>query len=150
MSAGAARALLAKAHDGVLATCAADGAPLSTFVACADDGAGRPLFLFSGLSEHTRNLEHDARASLLILGPREPEAAPMDRARVTLSGRISFLQGDDASQARATFIAATPGAEGYAQLPDFRPARLELRSVRYVGGFARAVTVALERYFAGQ
>lgn len=149
MSAAAARALFASAHDGVLATLSPDGAPLSTFVACADDGTGRPLFLFSRLSEHTRNLEHDPRASLLILGPRESEAAPMDRPRVTLSGRISFLDGDDASRARTTFVTATPGAEVYAQLPDFRAARLDPRSIRYVGGFARAVTVALERYFTG-
>lgn len=143
-----ARALVATTHQGALATLADDGGPLSTLVAFADDGSGRPLFLFSSLSEHTRNLRARPAASLLVTSETSGGGGPMDRARVSLSGTVVFLTGDDARLARERFVAQTPGAEQYAQLPDFTPARLEVASIRFVGGFARAVSLRVEDYGA--
>ncbi|MCA2977885.1 MAG: pyridoxamine 5'-phosphate oxidase family protein [Myxococcaceae bacterium] len=148
-AADAARALLAAAHQGALATLGDDGTPLSTFVALADDGLGRPLLLLSGLSEHTRNLRARPRASVLVWADEAGAGGPMDRARVTLSGTVTFLEGDVGGRARARFVAVNPDAARYAALPDFSPARLEPDVVRFVGGFARAGSIELDEYLGG-
>ncbi|MCU0694984.1 MAG: CREG family protein [Myxococcaceae bacterium] len=147
-AAEAARALVDGAGQGALATLSDDGSPLSTWVAFTDDGLGNPLFLLSGLSEHTRNLRARPRASLLVVAETSGAGGPMDRARVTLSGAITFLQGAEAQAAKTRFVTRNPDAAQYADLPDFTPARLEVEAVRFVGGFARATSVPLAAYRA--
>ena len=134
--------------SGALGTLSASGSPCVSLVAVLDDGAGRPLFLLSGLAEHTRNLLADARASLLLAA--ETTKATMDRPRLTLSGRVKWLQGEEADAARERFAGALPEAKLWVTLADFKPARLELEALRAVGGFARAATLSVEDYLAAK
>ena len=143
-----ARALVARTKLATLATISDDGSPLATLVATADDGTGRPLFLVSGLSEHTRTLRARPRASGLFVDEVRGEGGPMDRLRVTLTGEFQFLSDEEATSAKATFLAHHPDAERYVALPDFTAARLEIETVRYVGGFARAATLRLGDYLS--
>src|SRR5215510_16180182 len=75
-----ARTLVAQISTGTLCTLALEpeGYPYGSFVTVAFDN-GDPVFLISGLAEHTKNLERDARASLLVaesgLEIRSPTAA---------------------------------------------------------------------------
>ena len=64
-----AKRLLRLSRTAALATLGADGAPLTTWVGCASDFDGAPLFLLSTLAQHTRNLALDARGSLLLTSP---------------------------------------------------------------------------------
>lgn len=135
---------MAAGRLAALGTLSSDGGPLTTLVAYADDGGGRPLFLLSGLAEHTRNLVARPLASVLIVDAAD--GATLNRARVTLTGRVRWLEGDEGDSARARFLSAHPEAAQYASLPDFRPATLEVVSVRFVGGFARAATPSVDEY----
>ena len=146
MNAQAARALVGAATSASLATLAEDGSPFVSLVAVVDDGGGRPLFLLSGLAEHTRNLRARPRASVLVAA--EGSGTTMDQARVTLIGEVVWLEGADAARAKERFVAANAEARVWAALPDFAPARLEVRAVRYVGGFARAATISAADYLA--
>lgn len=146
MTAAAARALVREARSASLGTLSDDGSPYVSLVAVLDDGAGRPLFLFSGLAEHTRNLRARPQASLLIA----LEGPTMDRARVTVTGVIAWLAGEQAAAARAAFVAQSAEAGVWASLPDFAPARLDIHTVRYVGGFARAATIPPDDYLAAR
>ena len=62
-----ARTLIAQISTGTLCTLALDpeGYPYGSFVTVAFEN-GDPIFLISGLAEHTKNLERDPRASLLV------------------------------------------------------------------------------------
>src|ERR1700749_2075337 len=62
-----ARTLVAQMATGTLCTLALEpeGYPYGSFVTVAFDD-GNPVFLISALAEHTRNLERDDRASLLV------------------------------------------------------------------------------------
>ena len=62
-----ARTLVAQISTGTLCTLALEpeGYPYGSFVTVAFDN-GNPIFLISGLAEHTKNLERDPRASLLV------------------------------------------------------------------------------------
>jgi putative heme iron utilization protein len=130
-----ARRLLRSGLTASLATIAADGAPYVSLVAYATRLDGAPLFLFSGLSAHTKNLAREPRFALMIAEPPKAAGDPMDSARVTLSGRIA--RSDEPAD-RARFLRRNPSAELYAGLPDFKIHVGRVDDVHLVGGFARA------------
>ncbi len=135
-----ARALLRSGLTATLATAGADGAPYASFVGYATRLDGSPIFLFSGLSAHTRNLLRDPRFSLLIAEPPRAEGDPMDSARLTLSGRAE--RSDEAAD-RARYLRRHPKAELYAGLADFRILVGAVSDMHIVGGFARARGLAV-------
>ena len=77
---------------------------------------GNPVFLISGLAEHTKNLERDPRASLLVA--ESGSADPLANGRVTMLGPCTRVQ-DDGGRARAAFLAAHPNSSYYADFRDF-------------------------------
>ena len=126
-----ARALLARARYGALATIARDGGhPHASLVAVATSAHGAPLLLISGLAVHTKNLEADPRASVLVAesGVTDPLTAP----RLTVVGVMGRSRDEDD---RARYLAAHPDAGQFAQFSDFGFWRLEIASAHYVGGF---------------
>ena len=63
-----ARLLLREARSATLSSLLEGGSPYGSLVNLATDRRGRPLLLLSRLAWHTRNLEADGRASLLVVG----------------------------------------------------------------------------------
>src|SRR6186997_2199250 len=130
-----ARTLVGQISTGTLSTLALEpqGYPHGSFVTVAFDH-GNPIFLISGLAEHTKNLERDPRASLLVA--ESGSADPLANSRVTLLGPCTRVEGDG-SGARAAFLAAHPSSSYYADFRDFAFWRLRVDSVRYIGGYGR-------------
>lgn len=128
------RRLLRLGSAGALGTHSAslEGYPFTSSLPYVLDEACRPLFLISGLAEHTRNLLADPRASLLVL---EGEGGRLDQARVTLLGRVLPVTPDENLQAR--YLRYRPEAAGYLALGDFRFFRMEPEKARFIGGFGR-------------
>ncbi len=135
-----ARRLLRTGLTGSLATVGADGAPYASFVGYATRPDGAPIFFFSGLSAHTRNLARDPRFSFLIAEPPKAEGDPMDCARLTLGGRIAR---SEEPRDRARYLGRHPKAELYAALPDFKVHVGTVDDIHFVGGFARARSLAV-------
>jgi putative heme iron utilization protein len=140
-----ARTLVAGASQGVLASLSADGAPWGSVVTYGALADGAPVLLVSLMAEHTRNLEADPRASLVVAEPPNDDN-PLDRGRVTLAGRAVQPEGDPRAAARAAHLAAIPSAELYADFDDFRLFVLEVERVRWVGGYGRMDTVDAAGY----
>ena len=143
----AVRRMLRRARSGVLATAQAGnesgttGHPYASLVTVAWDIDASPLFLFSRLSDHTKNLEYDSRAALLV-EEASRRANPQTGPRLTVMGRIAPCAADaDAPRARRRFLARHPAAALYADFPDFRFFRMTIERAHLVGGFARAVWV---------
>ena len=130
-----AQTLVAQISTGTLCTLALEpeGYPYGSFVTVAFEN-GDPIFLISGLAEHTKNLERDPRASLLVA--ESGSADPLANGRVTLLGLCTRVEGDGGS-ARATFFAAHPNAAYYADFRDFGFWKLQVDSIRYIGGYGR-------------
>jgi putative heme iron utilization protein len=158
------RTLLATARTGTLATLtpsrpeagALDGGfPFGSLVAYAVDGAGRPLLCLSDLAEHSRNLLADPRASLMVsaaggshsLSPGG--ADPLALARVTVLGAVVELRDLERSAALDAYRERHPDAF-YATFDDFRLYRLDVASVRYVGGFGRMSWVSADDHADAQ
>ncbi len=130
----AVRHLLRTARCGALGTLslAVPGHPFVSLVNLVPDSRLRPVFLLSGLAEHTRNLRADARASLMLA---EGGAHPLEQARLTLLGEVAGFEPDEAERQR--FLRYSPESADYLQLGDFRFFRLEPVRLRFIGGFAR-------------
>jgi hypothetical protein len=130
-----ARTLVAQISTGTLCTLAVEpaGHPYGSFVTVAFD-KGNPIFLISALAEHTKNLEQDPRASLLVA--ESGSADPLANGRVTMLGSCTRVEGDGGS-ARAAFLAVHPNSAYYADFRDFGFWKLHVDSVRYIGGYGR-------------
>ena len=130
-----ARTLVAQIKTGTLCTLATDpeGYPYGSFVTVAFDD-GNPVFLVSTMAEHTKNLQADPRASLLVA--ESGSGDPLANGRVTLLGPCTQVEGDSSS-ARVAFLATHPNSEYYMDFGDFAFWKLEVESIRYIGGYGR-------------
>jgi putative heme iron utilization protein len=143
------RTLLAATRTGTLATVAVDpaGFPFGSLVAYAVDDLGRPLLCLSDLAEHSRNLAADPRASLMAVATGDGD--PLALARVTVLGTVVELHDEAREAALRTYLDRHPDAF-YATFADFRLYRLDVASVRYVGGFGRMSWVSADDHAAAE
>ncbi|DAC42826.1 MAG TPA: HugZ family protein [Candidatus Thalassarchaeaceae archaeon] len=131
-----ARTLAEKMSTATLCTISekSDGYPYGSFVTYAMyDGC--PIFLISVLAEHTKNLEAESRASLMV--SEAGEGNPLALGRVTLLGECEKLPKDDDSRLREAFLERHPNASFYVDFEDFSFYRLRVSEARYIGGFGR-------------
>jgi putative heme iron utilization protein len=104
-------------------------------VTYATDQSGCPIFLFSDLSDHTRNLKADPRVSVLVeqaSGRKNPQTGP----RVSLIGKIKKTRNPNHA---IRFLTCHPRAEMYAGFTDFNFYHMRVERAHYIGGFASAV-----------
>jgi putative heme iron utilization protein len=144
-----ARTLVSTVTVASLATVGEDGAPWCSLVVYGPTADGNPVLLVSTDSEHGANLQRDPRASLAINDPTAP-GDPLDRARITLAGRVVRPQGDDAEDALDAHCAAVPGARLYAGWDDQLLCVLEVQRVRWVGGLAKTDALSRDEYRAAE
>jgi len=116
-----------------LATLTETGHPYTSLVPVSASPGGGPVMCVSALAEHTQNLRRDPRASLLACEGVAAGADPLAFARATLIGTLAPHRPSDADVDR--HLAAHPHAIDYIGFDDFSWWRLEVASVRYVGGF---------------
>ncbi len=106
------------------------GAPFGALVNVATDAAGLPVFLFSQLARHTKSLQVNSAASLLV-ADLPPEGDALVGFRATIVGNIT--QAED--ELRYRYIAQHPYAAIYAGFGDFSFWRMMPKMIYVVGGF---------------
>jgi len=111
------------------------GHPYASLVLTATEPDGTPVLLLSRLARHTRNLERDRRASLL-LDATDGLGDPLAGGRVTLVGDVGPATSPTA---RERFLARHPSAQGYAGFADFSFYQLGLTGAHFIGGFGRII-----------
>ena len=141
-----ARTLVARISTGTLCTLAGEpeGYPYGSLVTVAFE-SGNPIFLISGLAEHTKNLERDSRASLMVA--ETGGADPLANGRVTLLGPCTRIEGDGGT-ARTAFFAAHPNSTYYADFRDFGFWKLDVQHIRYIGGYGRMSWIGKAEWYA--
>ena len=139
-AAGIAKNLLRSIRAGALATLdRAGGFPFASLVTVATDYDGSPLLLMSPLSVHTRNLEQDPRASILLA--RGGKGDPLAHPRLTVVGTAARTSDE---HVRQRFLARHSKAQLYAGFGDFSFWRLAITAAHLNGGFARAMDLAAD------
>lgn len=132
-----ARRLIREHPWGVLSTLSKKypGYPFGSVVPVCADYGGKPLILISKLAQHTQNIEQAPQVSLtLVDNPTEHVQAD---ARVTLvadAERVPVEQVDDVAQRYYRFF---PASVGYHSELDFVFYRLQVKTIRYIGGFGQ-------------
>ena len=131
----AARALVRQCDRAVLSTMQADATewPYSSLVMTACDYEGRPILLLSDLAEHTKNLKHNARVSLLFDGTDGLDDR-LAGARVTVMGRVAVTKD---STDRVRYVARHPSSAVYENFSDFNFYSIEVTRVHQVAGFGQ-------------
>jgi len=129
-----ARQLFHAHADGILSTQSSDmpGYPFGSVMPFCLDRHGMPIIQGASIAQHSRNMRHDPKVSLIVF----------DRAAADLqtAGRLTVLadaapidDGDEATRER--YFRYFPEARGYAATHDFAFWRLVPRRFRYIGGF---------------
>ena len=124
-----------------------DGAPFVSMVAYAVQPAFDSFLLhLSQLSPHTKQLQADPRASLLITEPDDGREDVQTLARITLLGSVTVIDKDSAdyASARTCYLDRLPASEMLFTFADFALYSFAPTEVRYIGGFARAFTLTPE------
>lgn len=120
------------------------GFPVGSIVGFSTDAKGRPIFCFSGMSAHTKNLIKDTRASLCVTEPGFLGAAD---ARVVLTGEVKPVPKDDQEEVRKLYLEKHPNAY-WVKFGDFIMYRMdEVLDIGFVGGFARAGGITPQEYY---
>ncbi len=133
-AARAARQLLLSRTNGILSTLSRklDGYPFGSVAPFCLDGDGRPVVLISRIAEHTRNLAADPRASLIVTEKDEGDVQAV--GRVTLVGDFTRIDNDE-PRTGTRYYRYFPASRGYHRTHDFDFYRMDVRKVRYIGGF---------------
>ena len=108
------------------------------------------LLFLSGLSEHTRNLIAETRVALVISETDPGSGDPQTLARLSIKGTAEIIErtAPEFVSVWHTYVSRLPDAAPRLALGDFSLFRIAIRQARYVGGFARAGTIPVERLAA--
>jgi len=112
-----------------------------------DEAALQFLIHVSGLSPHTRDMIEHPRVSLLVVAP-DDGGRPQARARATIQGDAAPLERDSDryAAARAQYLGRFPEAVDTFALGDFSLFAIRPVAVRFIGGFAQAVSLTAEAF----
>jgi putative heme iron utilization protein len=144
-----ARTLVHSTNVATLATHSDDGYPWASLIAYGSLADGSPVLFVSRLAEHARNLERDARASLVVAEPH-PGPDVLAGGRVTLAGVAERPDAELAGAAADAYVAAVPSARTYADFRDFSLWVLRVERVRWVGGYGRMASADAASYAAAE
>ncbi len=135
-----ARGLLAKARFAAIGVVEPDtGFPLVSRIAFGRDPDGRPVFLASELSFHSKALALDPRASMLV-GEPPAKGDPLAFPRITLIGTVERIdRGSPQRDAlRGPWLEQHPKAQLYIDFGDFHFFAMEVERAHLNGGFGKA------------
>lgn len=97
----------------------------------------------SQLSSHTRDMVESPRVSVLVVSPDTAGTPAQALARVTIRGRAEQCTASSPGYASAqeAYLSRFPQAADTFALPDFSLFAIRPLSIRFIAGFAQALTL---------
>ncbi|KAJ4718784.1 Pyridoxamine 5'-phosphate oxidase-related, FMN-binding [Melia azedarach] len=124
-----------------------EGYPFGSLVDFAPDPMGHPVFSFSPLAIHTRNLLADPRCTLVV---QIPGWSGLSNARVTIFGDVFPLPEDQQEWAHKQYIAKHQQGPTQ-QWGNFYYFRMQnISDIYFIGGFGTVAWVDVKEYEALQ
>ena len=114
------------------------GMPIVSRIGVATDPEGNLMFLASELSNHSKALAKDSRASIMVGEPGKGD--PLAHPRITLIGTVEKIErtSNERDRLRGPYLKQHPKAELYIDFMDFHFFRLKLERANLNGGFGKA------------
>jgi len=130
-----ARQLLRAHRYGALCTLSKkfDGYPFGSITPYLVDHDGSLLILISTLAEHTKNILHDPRVSLITHDQENPHI--QTQGRVTVMG--SVIPVANREEVGLRYLRYFPEAKTYFLMHDFSFYRIIPKAIRFIGGFGQ-------------
>ena len=130
-----ARTLLAMGGVSSLATNSKKhpGFPFASVMPYAIQPDGSPIFLISSMAVHTKNLESDPHATLLVIQGDGSDL--LGAGRLSVMGTVRVVGDEQLADTREIYLAAHPNAANYIDFADFRLFQLTIADIYFVGGF---------------
>lgn len=120
-----------------------EGYPFGSLVDFAPDSMGHPIFSFSPLAIHTRNLLADPRCTLVV---QIPGWSGLSNARVTIFGDVYPLSEDQQEWAHKQYIAKHQQGPSQ-QWGNFYYFRMQnISDIYFIGGFGTVAWVDVKEY----
>ncbi|MBI3479366.1 MAG: pyridoxamine 5'-phosphate oxidase family protein [Nitrosomonadales bacterium] len=143
-----ARSMLRAHRYGALSTLSKkfDGHPFGSITPYLVDHDGSLLILISALAEHTKNIAHDPRVSLITHDQRDPHI--QTQGRVTVIGNAELEPNRERASLR--YLRYFPEAQVYLAMQDFSFYRIRPIAIRYIGGFGKIHWINMEHYLVAQ
>lgn len=142
-NAAEARRLLRHHRYGALSTLSKKlgGYPFGSITPYLVDHDGSLVILISALAEHSKNIGHDHRVSLITHNQASPDIQM--QGRVTVVGNAHQIEQPPV----ARYLRHFPDAADLLTL-DFTFYRIEPVAIRYIGGVGRVHWITMATYFA--
>lgn len=111
------------------------------------DGKGFVIHV-SRLATHTQDMLVNAAVGLMVMAAPGPAQSPLALPRVSVRGSVRQCLPEAAAygEARAAYLARLPQSEELFSFADFSLFIIEVRSLRFVAGFGRALSVTPEQW----
>ncbi|XP_026458064.1 uncharacterized protein LOC113358663 [Papaver somniferum] len=120
-----------------------EGYPFGSLVDFAPDPMGHPIFSFSPLAIHTRNLLADPRCTLVV---QIPGWSGLSNARVTIFGDVYPLAEDQQEWAHKQYVAKHQQVASQ-QWGNFHYFRMQnISDIYFIGGFGTVAWVDVKEY----
>jgi heme oxygenase (biliverdin-IX-beta and delta-forming) len=142
-SAKQARDLFLSEYQGILCTHSTDveGYPFGSVVPYCVDKEGLPIILISTIAQHTKNILANNKVSLI--------STDGDADDIQTVGRITFIGDAEKANDNDTierYFNFFPQSRDYKNTHDFDFYRIQLKRVRYIGGFGKIFWVEKEDF----
>jgi len=98
----------------------------------------------SQLASHTKDMLLNPGVSVLVVAPPVPDVSAQATARITVQGQAGqcVASSDGHAEAKAAYLARFPQSAGMFDFADFSLFVIRPVSIRLVGGFGQARTLA--------
>ncbi len=120
------------------------GFPFGSVTTYMADHQGHPLIYISHLAQHTRNIKANPKISLLVSDDNDHDINA--GARLTLLGMAEELNQQDVEQYAPLFFRRFPESKKYQSAHDFKFYRLQIKYIRYIGGFGQIFWLPTEQF----
>lgn len=138
------RKLIRENNFGILSTISVDveAYPFGSFTPYCLSDKLEPLFLLSNIAQHSKNIRENPKVSLTVFNPNSEDI--QNSPRLTYIGDMKMIENDDYNE---RYLRYFPASKSYFEFHDFKLYRIELKRIRYIGGFGSIFWVEKEDYF---
>lgn len=139
--------LLFEQRLATLSTCGAEGHPYASLIAFdAAPDLGGVVFATSRATRKFANLEHHARAALLIENSRNLTSDIYEAMAVTVLGVVTELTGASREEALNRYTAKHPHLAGFVKAPSTAVLQLEVEVYYLVNRFQKVMEYHVGRH----